>query len=209
MQFISMYTFLYVYMHSKFVYLLTQKIRFIGSYGLVRWIRVVYTVSGSQCQDSGRLLRVAAPLCFVLQRQLSIERLQMGKRHIAFLCDGRRAGRGEEGDESYHSASLSCGVSSTPWGIICFNLKTTAIKTNTQVWSRYINVPLEREVLYLLLAFAACYLAGFFFLITLSGGIAQWLGVFYVLVSVLNTRGIKVSQTWPLMTRCSQSRRET
>lgn len=60
-----------------------------------------------------------------------------------------------------------------------------------------------------MLAFAAYYLAGFFFLITLSDGIAQWLGVFYVLVSVLNTRGIKVSLTWTLMTRCSQSIRET
>lgn len=44
MQFISMYTFLYVYIYSKFVYLLTQKIRFMGSYGFVRWI------SGSHCE---------------------------------------------------------------------------------------------------------------------------------------------------------------
>lgn len=113
MQFISMYTFLYVYIHSKAVYLLTQKIRFVGSYGFVRWTRVVHAVSGSQCQDSRRLLRVAVSLCFGLQRELSIERLQMGKRHIAFMYDGRRkAGRGEEGDESYHDASLYCSVSS-------------------------------------------------------------------------------------------------
>ena len=59
---------------------------------------MVHTVSGSQCQDSRRLLRVAASLCFGLQRELSIERLQMGKRHIAFMYVGRRkAGRGEGG----------------------------------------------------------------------------------------------------------------
>lgn len=75
---------------------------------------MVHTVSGSQRQDSRRLLRVGASLCFVLQRQLSIERLQMGKRHLAFMYDGRRnAGRGKEGDERYHDASLYCGVSST------------------------------------------------------------------------------------------------
>ena len=80
MQFISMYTFLYVYIYSKFVYLLTQKIRFIGSYGFVRWIRVVHTVSGSQCQDSRRLLRVAASLCFVSYNN-GFYRISLQKKH--------------------------------------------------------------------------------------------------------------------------------
>ena len=64
----------------------------------------------------------------------------------------------------------STAVCLVPPEVSCFNPKTTVIKTNIQVWSGYINVPLEREVLYLLLAFAAHYLAGFFFLITLSMG---------------------------------------
>lgn len=178
MQFISMYTFLYVYIHSKVVYLLTQKIRFVGSYGFVRWTRVVHAVSGSQCQDSRRLLRVAVSLCFGLQRELSIERLQMGKRHIAFMYDGRRkAGRGEEGDESYHDASLYCSVSSTSWSIMlqpenhCHQDKHTGM---ILVHKRSIG---KRGAVFI--ACFCCSLPGrLLFPHHFVDGLTQWLGVF-------------------------------
>lgn len=139
-----------------------------------------FLVSESQCQDSRRLLRVAVSLCFGLQRELSIERLQMSKKAHRFLCmmgEGR-LGEGEEGDESYHDASLYCSVSSTSWSIVS-NLKTTVIKTNTQVWSWYINVPLEEErcCIYCLLLHLS--LPGrLLFPHHFVGGLTQWLGVF-------------------------------
>ena len=172
MQFISMYTFLYVYIYSKFVYLLTQKIRFIGSCGFVRWI------SGSHCEWITVPGFKEAPLCFVLQRQLSLERLQVGKRHLAFIYDGRRnAGRGKEGDESYHDASLYCGVSSTSWGIVlqpknhCHQDKHTGM---VLVHKRPIG---KRGAVFI--ACFCCSLPGrLLFPHHFIAGIAQWLGIF-------------------------------
>ena len=79
------------------------------------------------------------------------------------LGEGKRGMRGT----MMPASTVVCLV---PPEALCFNPKTIVIKTNIQVWSWYINVPLEREVLYLLLAFAAHDLAGFFSLITLSMG---------------------------------------